>query len=271
MISSLVAVIIATFTYGVSSVLQSVGARRAASGQGGLASITGLVRQLPYVGGLACDLVAWILSLYALRSLPVFAVQTILAGSLAVTAVVSHFVLSVALDRRVVRAIGLCIVGLVLVGASAGIERPHRIERYLTISLVVGVVVVAAAALAAHRWSSAVVLAAVSGVAFAGTALSARALLSSRHPFHHLFGLRTVGIIGYAIVGLIAHARALQRGRVGPVTAAMWASQIVVATIVGLALLGDQVRHGWGVVAIVGLLIATVATVLLSRSRELSH
>ena len=272
MIRSLIAVVLATVIYGAAAVLQSVGARRSAADHGGgLAGLTGMLRQLPYVGGVVADLVAWLLSLYSLRSLPVFAVQTILAGSLAVTAVLSHVVLGVQLDRAAVRAIGLCVVGLVMVGASAGLERPHRIDRALIISLLVGVGVVGVAAFVADRWSSAVVLAAVSGIAFAGTALSARALLSRRHPFRHVLDMRTVSIVSYAAIGLVAHARALQRGRVGPVTAAMWSTQIVVATIVGLAFLGDRVRHGWEVVAAVGMVLALTATVLLTRSRELSH
>lgn len=79
--AGLLAAVLASIGYGLASVLQAVGARRAA------ASGAGTAVQPAHLGGLALDGASWLVSLLALRVLPLFAVQAVLAGSLAVTAV----------------------------------------------------------------------------------------------------------------------------------------------------------------------------------------
>ena len=51
---SWIAAIIACLAYGVATVLQSVGARRAATATG-VGGVVGIVTQLPYLAGLALD------------------------------------------------------------------------------------------------------------------------------------------------------------------------------------------------------------------------
>jgi uncharacterized membrane protein len=68
-------------------------------------------------------------------------------------------------------------------------------------------------------------------------------------------------------VGLIAYARALEAGHVGSVTAVMWATEIVFATIIGWLVLGDNVRPGWRPAAGLGVVLALTATISLARSQ----
>jgi drug/metabolite transporter (DMT)-like permease len=272
MVAALAASIVAAVAYGFGSILQSVGARKAtAAGGHGLKGLTGVVRQLPYLGGLACDFVAWLLSLYAVRTLPVFAVQTILASSLAVTTILARFVLHTRLDRATGIAIGVSIVGLVLVGASAGPERAPRVGHGFTLAMLLGVAAIAVVGLVAARRSKPVLLAAIAGVSFSLTAVAARELQSHRHPLHHLLGPLFLALVLSSAVGLVLHARALQQGRVGPVTAAMWSAEIVAATVIGVAVVGDRVRAGFVPAAAIGMALSLGATLALARSQEQMH
>src|SRR3954452_2531636 len=80
--------IVACFGYGVSSVLQSVAAKRSAEVVG-LSGLALIIRQVPYLLGLAVDVVAFGGNVLALQRLPLFLVQSIVAGSVGVTAVIA--------------------------------------------------------------------------------------------------------------------------------------------------------------------------------------
>ena len=62
--------------------------------------------------GLALDTVGWVASRFALHTLPVFAVQTMLAGSLAVTVLAARVAFGTRLRRETQAAIVLAMVGL---------------------------------------------------------------------------------------------------------------------------------------------------------------
>ncbi|MDQ1493297.1 MAG: hypothetical protein QOJ23_5811 [Actinomycetota bacterium] len=252
------------FAYGIGSVLQSVGARRAAAAGHGL---LGVARQWPYLAGLGCDLAGWLLSLLALRDLPLFAVQAILAGSLAVTVVIAAAMLGVAHSRADTTAIALILVALVALAASAGSEDPRSVGTALEWGLVAGVPAVAiAAAVAAARWSSPVATGAAAGLAFAGAALCARALPDPGSVAGFVTEPLAVALAAYGVVGMLAYAHALENGQVGPVTAALWVTEIIVPAIAGIALLGDRARPGWAPVVMVASTMAVAATVVLALS-----
>ena len=80
--------IVACLGYGVSSVLQSVAAKRAAEVVG-LTGIVLIIKQVPYLLGLAADTMAFAGNVLALQRLPLFLVQSIVAGSVGVTAVIA--------------------------------------------------------------------------------------------------------------------------------------------------------------------------------------
>ena len=80
--------IVACLGYGVSSVLQSVAAKRSAEVVG-LTGILLIIKQVPYLVGLAVDTMAFAGNVLALQRLPLFLVQSIVAGSVGVTAVIA--------------------------------------------------------------------------------------------------------------------------------------------------------------------------------------
>src|SRR3954468_9398871 len=80
--------IVACVGYGVSSVLQSVAAKRSAAVVG-LTGLALIIKQVPYLLGLMADSVAFLGNLDAFRELPLFLVQSIIAGSVGITALIA--------------------------------------------------------------------------------------------------------------------------------------------------------------------------------------
>ncbi len=263
MIAALLAAGGGALAYGAGSVLQAVGARRAvARGHG----VIGVARQAPYLIGLGCDLVGWLASLVALRVLPVFAVQAILAGSLAVTVLLAAATIGATLRGVDLAASASSVAALVVLGAAGGAERPRPVSHAVEIALVVGVAGIAIATAAAARWATPVATGAMSGAAFGFAALAARAV----HARANLAGVLTeplaLAVGAYGITGMLGYAHGLEHGDVGPVTAALWVSETVVPGAIGLAVLSDRIRAGWAAPAALAAVVAVGSTVVLARS-----
>src|SRR4051812_33455273 len=93
MVVALVCALVANVSYGLGTILQATGARRATtSAHLDVLLFARLARQLPYVAGLALDAIGFLASIVALRTLPLFVVQAAIAGSIGVTALTAVFV-----------------------------------------------------------------------------------------------------------------------------------------------------------------------------------
>lgn len=267
MAAPLIASIAAACAYGVGSVLQSAGAKRS-GGQPGAKGLVGIARDRAYLAGLTCDFAGWLLMIYAVRHLPLFAVQTVLAGSLVVTAGLGWAVLGCRLRPHAIATMCVSVVGLVLVGTSAGIDSPadrHGLVKWLLLiwcpAAVVGGLLIA-------RSAGAVTTGCVAGVLFSLGVTTVRTIEDVHSVGELLANPLTWVVLAYSGTALAVHARALEVGKVGPVTAAMWSTEIVVGSTLGFILLGDQVRHGAGWQAIVGLVLAVGSTVVLANSAQ---
>ena len=140
MVASLLAAIVSAFCYGIAAVMQAIAVRTtshrtaaAAAGEAGLGVDPGLVlrllRQGPFLASMAIDLVGFIAQLVALRRLPIFAVQAIIASNLAVTAVFAAWLMKARLSAREWVAVGGVVGGVGLLGASAGAQGAARSAR----------------------------------------------------------------------------------------------------------------------------------------------
>lgn len=267
--------------YGAGSVLQAM----AASAADGSAPVSPrlLLRVMGawrYLVGLALDAIGFLLALAALRTLPLYVVQSVVASSLAVTAVLGALVLRTRLDAATRAALVLVVAGLGLVSLSAAPEtatEPARVLEWLLLVLA-GLLVLACVPLAsAPAGRSAGALGAVAGLAFGVVAVSAR-LLWARTTHGSLGSISgqllvspaSYALLGAAPLGLAAYAIALQRGSVVQATAPLVVGETVLPAIVGIALLGDHPRPGWTAPAVAGLVLATAAAVMLSRFGEVA-
>ncbi len=264
--------LIAALGYGVGAVLQAVGARRANTS--GAEGIVSMAKQPIFLLGLLADFLSWLISRFALHTLPLFAVQTILAGSLAVTVLLAGVVLGTQLGRAEKIAVVMTMVGLVIVGVSAGEEQAKDITHLLKVCIMAGIPAVIVLGLMALKLQKSILLAVLSGASFTGSALAARSVHVKDQGF---VGIVTEplmwAVLIYAVLALGLHAVALMRGSVGPVTAAMWSTEVLVATVIGAVALGDHMRPGWTLPAIGGIALTLAATIVLARSpaQDLEH
>jgi hypothetical protein len=164
-------------------------------------------------------------------------------------------------------AIIATLVGLTLVGISAGEEPTREITHWLKICILLGIPVLIALGVAALKLKKSIVLSVLSGAAFTGSALAARSVHFKDESISGLLSEPLLwAVLVYAALALALHATALMRGSVGAVTAAMWSTEVLVASIIGAVALGDHVRHGWALPAIAGIAITLAATLELARS-----
>jgi len=269
----------AALCYGIGSVLQAVAARDTETAEGlDPRLLLRLVKSWRYLVGVALDGLGFVLSIAAVRTLPLFVVQSIVASFLAVTAIVGAIVLHMPLRRA--DKIGLTVVigGLVLVGLSAAEDRAVAVSRAEEWGVLVASVLLAVLAVPLARLSGvagAAALGAIAGLAFGATSVAARMLPGSLAP-DQIFGqmgelLRSPATYALAIAGALAmltYSTALQRGTVTQATAPLVVGETVAPAIVGLLLLGDEPREGWGWVAALGFALAVGGAVSLSRHGE---
>lgn len=225
-----------------------------------------LIVQPRYLGGLVIDALGWVCTVVALRHLPVFAVQAVLGGSIVLTALAARRLFGSVL-RPVDRiAIGACVLGLAVVAASAGSDRPPAVSVAVYVVLSVAVMGLAVAAVALWHGERAWPLAVVAGLGFGGTSLAVRAVQDPGGPLGLLTQPAPYLVLLFGTIGLACYSRALVVGAVSSVTAVFLVTEVLVPGLVGIALLGDAVRDGWWVPLAVGLSVAVAGVIVLARS-----
>ena len=133
MLVSLIAAIVAAVLYGIAAVMQAIAVRAAsnkpaedASGGVDPGLVVRLLGQWRFVVSMGLDALGFVAQLIALHRLPLFAVQAFVASNLAVTAVVASWVIGVTLSWREWMAVAGVVIGVGLLGASAGAEGAAR-------------------------------------------------------------------------------------------------------------------------------------------------
>jgi hypothetical protein len=258
--------IVAMLLYSGGALLQAEGARRATRRRP-------VAVQPRYLCGLVLDFLAFLCSAGALRELPVFAVQAVIGGTIAMTALVSARLVGARVPVRMRAAIAACLVGLVMVAASAGAEQPQPRRPGVDLVLLGIWLFLTVAVLVLRQGKRAWPLAAAAGVGFGGIALSVRAAHvqtgETLDPIVLLGQPATYLVAGFWVTGMISYTAALGRGDVGAVTAVFIVTQVLVPGLLGIVLLGDAVRPGWLWVLLLGLAMAIAGSVEIARTPPL--
>jgi hypothetical protein len=159
------------------------------------------------------------------------------------------------------------IVGVGLLGTSAGAEGAADVDPPFQIALMVAVAVVALAGMAAAKLPGPArtpLLGACAGLGYAVLAVSARILPGFsvtqlvRSPA--AYTLAAAGIVSFML-----YATALESGSVTVATAAVVLVETVPPAIVGVMFLGDTTRRGLTGVAVSGFILAVASAVALAR------
>ena len=258
MILSLVAALAAAVGYGVSTIMQAVATR---STHGLAAVTTPLV-----VAALLVDGLAWLLSLVALDRLPLFLVQAVLAGSVVVVVLLARWFLGARLRRVDVVAVVAVVLALVVIGAAGGEQPPTAPPAGFVAVLVTGSVLLALATVLLYRSGSSRALSVAAGLGYSVAALGARTAHAADDLLGTVLQPVAVAVVLGGVVGAVAYLRALEQGRVGGTAATASVLEVVVPGGIGVAVLGDVVRDGWAVPAVLALAVALAACVVLATS-----
>jgi drug/metabolite transporter (DMT)-like permease len=284
MVESLVAALVSAFCYGVASVMQAISVRSAShqpahveAGEAGPPVDPGLVvrmlHQGLFVASLGIDLVGFVAQLVALSRLPLFAVQAIIAANLAVTAIFAAWLMHMRLSLREWLAVTGVMVGVGLLGASAGAEGATHVGFAFKLGLLVTVPSIGIAGIAAARLPNPYrtpILGAVAGLGYAVLAVSAR-ILPDFTPVQLVRDPATYTLAAAGIVSFMLYASALEGGSVTVATAAVVLAETTPPAVVGVLFLGDSTRHGMQGVAVLGFILAVFCAVALARFGEASE
>lgn len=276
--------VLAALCYGTATVLQAVGVRRLAGAPAGARLSARLARATPYAAGLALDGAGFLASLAAFHSLPLFVVESVVASSVAVTALLSVAFLGARL--RGPEVVGLVVVaaGLVALAVSATSGPADALAGGLAWWPLAGVALVglvAAPVLLGDRRSArpgpaapltsgaaVVLLAVAAGLGFSGVGVAAR-VLALPHPWWRLVADPVAwALVAYAALSMLFYALALVHGSVTVVAALTFGVETVVPATIGLLWLGDRVRPGFAVVALAGFVATVAGCVALAGKAE---
>jgi len=264
--------VVAALSYGIGSVMQAAAARKAeARANLDPMLLVRLVGELPYVGGLALDLLGFVASVVALRTLPLFVVQSAIAASVGVTAIAASVAFGVRLLRYERVALVMLMFGFALLAVSARPEHAASIGAAGKWILVGGVVVVAAAGIFSAGLDdrkAGIALALGAGLAWAGTGIAARVLQIPSHTSRLLIDPVALCLVAYGVLGVLLFATALQRGSVTAAAALVFTVETVVPSLLGVVFLGDRARAGFAPIALLGFVATLGASVALARRSE---
>ncbi|MBO1415184.1 hypothetical protein [Streptomyces sp. FH025] len=272
MLLGLTTALAATVCFGFGAVFQARGARstpRADRVRAGL--LAALLRSWQFLLGTLLDILGFVLSIVALRTLPLFLVQAVTNASLAVTALAAVWLLGARLRRGDVAGILAVVIGLTLLALGSGeAGRDHAPAAFHWALLATAVAILLATLLLVRRSGGAAAagLGLLAGVGFGITSLAVRVLDASgvgsvlTDPAAYALALGGLG-------GYLAYALALQRGTVTAATAAGTVAETFGPALVGVVSLGDAARPGFAWCALTGFAVAVGGTFLLSRFGEL--
>jgi uncharacterized membrane protein len=249
--------------YAVGIVAQSVAARRAGEQPGvGVQLLARLATDRLYLVGFAGQAGGFGLAFFARASLPLYLVQTASSSALGLATVFGVLVLGWRIRAAEAVTLLLLAAGLVVLAGSAA---PSAAEDLTPAGTVVLAVVLAATGLAmvpASRAGGFLPPAVLSGIAFAVVAVASRSLAHLdllALPAHPLTWL----MLPAAVAGQASMAIALQRGAAATVVATADATTIVLASVTGIAVLGDHVAVGSGPWVALGLTVVVAGVLVL--------
>jgi hypothetical protein len=255
--------------YGCSNLLQSVAARRIKPHHSMHPSfLLRLAGQRTYMAGIGFQIVGFGLAFFARRELPLFVVQASVAAGLGVMAILGVALLKWRLPRGEMLMLGLLGVGVgaLVVSAKPGESRPIDIVGVLVLCGVLAVIaVIGVFATRLKGVPGSVALGSLAGLAFGAAAVDSRALAGVENwhmiPLSPLLYL----LFAHSLMGSLLLGMAMQRGSTTAAVAAMDAAAVAPASVIGLAMLGDQIWPGREWIAAAGFTCTLIAVIGLAR------
>ncbi|MGE5289093.1 MAG: hypothetical protein ACM3ML_18240 [Micromonosporaceae bacterium] len=269
---SLASALGAACCFGVASAIQGLAARAASDGTAGVDPrlLVRMLGQWRFVASIGLDFVGFIAQLVALRRLPLFAVQAVIAASLAVTALTAAWLASHTLAGREWAAVFGVTMGIAMLGSSAGASGAAAVGNEFRLGLIVAVAAFGIAGLAAARLPGryrTLALGMIAGLGYGVVGVAARILVGFS-PADLIRDPAAYALAAAGVISFLFYASALEHGDVTVATAATVLAETVLPAIVGVLFLGDTTRRGLVGLAAVGFAFAVAGAVTLARFGE---
>jgi drug/metabolite transporter (DMT)-like permease len=201
------------------------------------------------------ELVGYGLSLVSLRILPLFLVQSVIAASVVVTAIGEQIFLHQRVTRHSRLAIGIVLLGLVLLSIGAVPSRASGGDSLIRTCLELSPIVIGVLGVSfmyTRKKLSAVILAALAGLSFGNTSTIGRIIIYP-HPLWELVeNPLSWALIVSALLGQYLFTVALQRATATKGNATMIAMQTLGPAACGLLFFNDKIRSGFEVTVALG-------------------
>jgi drug/metabolite transporter (DMT)-like permease len=263
---AIIAAIGCSICNGISTVQQKIGADKEPNVKTLDATLLlRLLRNGPYMFGTVLELAGYGLSLVALRILPLFLVQSVIAASVVVTAVGDRLILHTKISHRNIFAIIIVLIGLVFLSISAEPSRAvmgsSSVRLLLELSpILIGVIGIVFIYI--RNNISAMVLAALAGLSFGTTSTIGRIIVYP-HPLWRLGeSPLTWGLIASALLGQYLFTLALQRTTATKGNATMIALQTLGPALCGLIFFNDKIRSGYELIVVLGAALVIIGCIM---------
>lgn len=236
------------------------------------AFVVKLASNAPYMAGIALDIIGWLLTLVAVRALPLFLVQSVVSANIVIAALLDEIVLRRRLPRQGYGLILMILAGLtVLASTAAPIQVNQPIADWyqwgaLIVLIVLGLI--GSVLVRLKTRAAAIGLAAIAGIAFGGISIVGRLLIVNVPFWHFLENPLSWVLIAYSGLGMLFFSIALQRTTATTVNAVAVALQTVAPAAIGIALLGDGVRAGFWPLMIAAMVTTLIGAVALASLRS---
>ncbi len=269
---SLIAAIGCAVSNGIAAILEKIGSNNELkSGKLSLSTFWLISKNFTYLAGIALDLLAWLLTLFAVHNLPLFEVQPIIACSIIVTIIVEHFLFNHPLNYKFIGSLFVIIVGLGLLALASSPEKSSVIGETVRLGIFLAPVLLSIVGLLVIKIKnkySTLTLAAMSGLAFGGVSISGRAINFTSPYIHILTNPLLWIILPYGILGIFFFTIALQRSTATSVSATMIAGETILPILIGIGFLGDHPRNSLWIPMVIGIVFTFAGTIYISLNSE---
>ena len=261
--------------YGIANLLQSMAATKTATTDNldpGL--LLRLFGNRTYLLGLLCQIFGFFFALAARRDLPLFLVQSAVTAGLCVTALLGVLILKWRLPKVEIALLTLVVLGIGALAASAEPSKGEQLGIRGIITLIVALAVIVVGSTFAGRIKGvlgSVVLGSIAGLCFSSAAIAARPLAGAHSVAEFVLNPLLYLVIAHSLTGQLLLGLAMQRGSTNAAVAGMDAAGAVPAAVIGLVLLGDQMRPGLEWLAVIGFVVTLGAVIALTRYAEPQH
>jgi hypothetical protein len=262
----------AVIAYGYSNLVQALAAHREQTPAWSEFGLIGkLVTRPLYLAGMVAQAVGFILAFVARKELPLFLVQSALAGAVGVTALLGTVFLGWRIRRGELIALAGLGAGLLVLAAATAPSAPRDLGgvavAWLAALLPVWAGLAALSALAPAARGG-VLLGGVAGLCFGTGAMCARTVADAGSLWSMLTHPALYVMVAHLLLGQAVMAPALARRVMTAAIATMQGTALASAALAGLLLLGDRAMPGRQGLVPLGLVVVFVTVIALTSVVE---